>query len=98
MQTVIPQSVKSLLWDIDPDNISVIDSYRFVIERILEYGDFPEIGWMETTFTQAQIEDTLKTSRRISAKSGNFFAIKYQLPKETLLCIQQPFINKQDRF
>jgi hypothetical protein len=98
MQNDIPQPVKVLLWDVNPETISLSDSSQFIIERILEYGDLAEIKWMESTFSRKQIIETLMTSKRISSKSGNFFALKYNLEKETLLCLQQPFTNKQDRF
>ena len=98
MESVIPQSVQLLLWDVDPAKVSLVENFKFVIERILEYGDLPEIKWMETTFSPEQITRTLTESKRISAKSGNFFAWKYHLAKSTLLCLQQPYTNKQDRF
>ena len=98
MQSSLPQSIKVLLWDTDLESISLTKNFQFVIERILEYGDLPDIKWMETTFSHEQIIQTLKDSRRISVKSGNFFAWKYKLPQETLQCLQQPYQNKQDRF
>ena len=58
MQNDIPQTVKDLLWDVNPETISLKDNFRFIIERVLEYGDLAEIKWMESTFTRNQIIDT----------------------------------------
>jgi len=98
MAQEIPQSVKLLLWDINPESVDLDKHATFIIERVIEYGDFPEIKWMEATFTREQLVTTLVQSRRISAKSGNFFAWKYNLNKEILQCLQNPYTNKQDRF
>lgn len=98
MKTNIPSKIKSLLWDIDISTIDLDKHYKFIIERVIEYGDIEEVKWMQSTFSKDQIIETLKTSKRISAKSGNFFAIKYNLSKEELECLRNPFTQKQNRF
>lgn len=98
MKVKIPSKIKSLLWDVDISSIDLEKHYKYVIERIIEYGDVAEVKWMQKTFSKDQIIEILKTSKRISAKSGNFFAIKYNLSKEELECLRNPFTQKQNRF
>lgn len=90
--------VEKLLWDVDLNKLSLTNHYIFIIERILEFGDFPEVRWMFKNYSKEQIITVLKQSKRISPKSGNFFANYLNIPKEELQCMKEPFTNKQDRF
>jgi len=93
-----PPFVYSLLWDIPKDKISVNADAGFIIERILEYGDEKSLGWMEKTYEKKKIISVLKKSKKISPKTGNFFAMYYNLERKDLECIRKPFTQKQNRF
>jgi len=69
-----------------------------MIERILELGDETAINWMNQQFTLDQIKEVLITSKRISTKTGIFYAKIYDVNEHKLECIQKPFIQKQNRF
>ena len=60
MKTNIPSKIKSLLWDIDISTIDLDKHYKFIIERVIEYGDIEEVKWMQSTFSKDQIIETLK--------------------------------------
>ena len=96
--TKIPQFVRQFLWDIDQKQLSATNHQQFIIERVLEYGDQQAFNWLKQNYNKEQIGQVLKTSRRISAKTGNFYALIYQLDKKELLCLQQPYTQKQNRF
>jgi hypothetical protein len=98
MNKSIPQNVKPLLWDIDLEDLSFDKHYKFIIERILEYGDFDELRWMENQFSQEEIIETLKESTRLSAKTANYFSIVYKIPPNQIKCLKKPFTQKQNRF
>ncbi len=93
----LPQNVKKFLWDVNTDNLTKFDS-AFIIERILEYGDWNELEWLIKNFKKEEITNVLKNSKRISSKTGNFYALYFDIPKKEILCINKPFIRKQDRF
>lgn len=98
LMSTIPSFVKEYLWDTKVDEIDLNKNSKFVIERVLEYGDFDALNWLNKTFDVKQIEDVLRTSKKISTKTGNFFALYYNIPKSKLRCIQKPFTQKQKRF
>ena len=98
MQITVPDHVLALLWDVKIQNPLPPEHYSFVIERILELGDVKQVKWMQKVFTKQQIVDTLTVSKRISVKSGNFYAVLYNLPRENLECFRAPFTQKQLRF
>jgi hypothetical protein len=94
----IPKFVEIFLWDVSKKRISLSDNSQFIIERVLEYGDEKSLTWLEKTFEKDEITEVLKKSKKISPKTGNFFAMYYNLKKEDLECIRKPFTQKQNRF
>lgn len=95
---VIPRHVLKYLWDVKTDALDVDKHSGFVIERVLEYGDTDALGWILKTYKKDKILEILKKSKKISPKTGNFYALYFGISKEELLCIRKPFIRKQDRF
>ncbi len=91
----ISDFVSQHLWDTPKRNLSLIKHARFIIEGVLEYGDIESFKWLTKTFEEEQIKETLIKGRRISPKTGNFYALYFGLPKGDLLCIKKPFIQKK---
>jgi len=94
----IPDFVKKYLWDVSENDLSIKNHTVFIIERILEYGDFDSVSWMKKTFPLDRIIKVLKTSNKISTKTGNLYALYFKIAKEEILCIRKPFTQKQNRF
>lgn len=69
----LPDFLKPFFWDIDLARIDTSENMEFVIERILELGDENAVGWLFSFFPETQIKEVLSKSRRISAKSRNFW-------------------------
>jgi hypothetical protein len=78
--------------------LSVNDHQYFIIERVLEYGDLESFLWIRNHFKKSEIVKVLKNSKKISPKTGNFYALYFGVPKKELLCIRKPFTQKQNRF
>jgi hypothetical protein len=97
MQT-IPDFVSKYLWDVKIEDVSLETNSKFIIERVLEYGDTDSINWLKSTYSQETISNALAKSRRISPKTGNFYALIFGLDKSKLECICKPFTKKQERF
>ncbi len=94
----LPTFIKKLLWDVKIEDIPNPKNSQFIIERVLEYGDEKAFSWLCQNYSRKEILPVLKKSRRISPKTGNFYALYYKIPKEKLLCIRKPFTQKQNRF
>ncbi len=69
----IPETLRSLFWDTNPDRIHIRKNARYIIERILELGDMKAFAWLQRVYTLQIITDILKTSRVITEKSRNFW-------------------------
>lgn len=93
----LPLNIKKYLWDTDLKSFSFGNS-SLLIERLLEFGDEKAIKWLFQNFSKENIILILKKSRKISPKTGNFFAWYFGIKPEEFLCIQKPFIQRQARF
>lgn len=94
----IPSNIKIYLWDVKFETLDIKKHSGFVIERVLEYGDKESFSWLLKTYDKENILQVLRKSKRISPKTGNFYAMYFGVPKSEFLCIRKPFIRKQDRF
>lgn len=63
-----------LFWDVDPSTIDPQKHAVFIIERILELGDMPEVKWATQYYPTHLIKSTLHSSRVISDKSKALWA------------------------
>jgi len=68
---------QSLFWDVDPTKIDLEKNARYVIERILDFGDQYELSWMAHYYPESLIKDVVKQSRALLDKSRNFWSLVY---------------------
>lgn len=54
---------RSLFWDTDPATIDLIKNARYVIERVLEFGNEDEVRWLFKHYPRAQIKAVLNLPR-----------------------------------
>lgn len=56
---------RSLFWDVDPKTISPKKHARYIIERVLDFGNNQETKWLFHFYRPALIKDTLEKSRGV---------------------------------
>ena len=87
-----PKFLEKYFWDVDFEKIDV-EKYRFyVIRRILNYGDERAIRWMNDHFRKNEQIEALCTTRDISPKSDNFWAVILGVPKRKVRCLQKRYL------
>lgn len=59
----------SCFWDCDPQTVDPKVQSRFVIERIMEFGDDNAISWLLRMYTHGDIAAVLRYSRVLSPKT-----------------------------
>lgn len=90
MKRVLPPDLEPLFWDADPAALDVRRHRGYIIERILELGDFREIRWMRETYAAGEIVRVLKETRGISARSAAYWSLVYDVPAEEIACLNKP--------
>ena len=91
---MLPSHLSSLFWDTNLHDFDPVAHPRYTIERVLEYGDEPDVAWLTRVFTREQIQDVLRTDRRLSPRSATFWALVFDLPPgevAALLAQDSPF-------
>ena len=67
---------ETLFWDTDPKNIDVGKSARYIIERILEFGEPDEVRWLFKTYSKNKIKKVMNLPRaQISKKSKSLWSL-----------------------
>jgi hypothetical protein len=77
---MIPSQLRTLFWDTDLDSFKPEDYPDYAIFRVLEYGDETALVWLRKTFPESEIRRVLRTERRFSRKSANFWALVFGVP------------------
>ncbi|MCF7833862.1 MAG: hypothetical protein K9L98_02675 [Candidatus Pacebacteria bacterium] len=69
----------TLFWDTDISKIDFKKNKKYVIERILDFGNQEEIQWMHKEYSQDDVKDTLINSRVLGSRSKNFWEHYYNI-------------------
>ena len=88
LKCMIPQYLHALFWDTNLDNFDPLAFPAYTIGRILEFGDQDAIAWLKATFSEAQIVEVVRTERRLSRRSANFWALVYGLPPDQVAALK----------
>jgi len=85
---MIPQHLHSLFWDVNLDNFNPAAYPDYTIARLLEFGDDRAVAWMKETFPKAEIMLVLRTERRLSRRSANFWALVYGIDSHQVAALK----------
>ena len=69
---------QALFWDTDPKKIDPKKHAKYIIERILDFGNDSEVRWARKFYSQRLIKNVVKTSRVLHPKSKNLWAQVYR--------------------
>jgi hypothetical protein len=83
-----------LFWDVDISTCDKEKNKQFIIERILKYGRCDAIHWLWENYTDKEIIEVVKSSKRIDRKTANYWAIHYHIPTEEVLCLNRLYLQK----
>lgn len=87
----LPEFLRPLFWEVDFDRLRVQGHERYLIERVLEYGDDWAICWLQRTFSPATVADVVRRSRKISRNTATLWALVFDIPREQIQCLSKHF-------
>lgn len=93
-RNTIPQTYAKYFWDTNIANLELSKNSRYIIERILEYGNLQAWQWLFGEIPDEELIDTIKNSRNIGIKTAHFFQLYFSIPKEEIRCLQTVLPNK----
>ncbi len=77
---IVPEQFKHLFWDIDDDTLQLKKHRKYIIARVLEYGNEEAIGWLKSLYADKEIKEVIKFERRLSRRSATFWAHIFHIP------------------
>ncbi len=88
---------KTLFWDVDPSQIDIVKNKRYVIERILRFGDFEDYQWMRNVYSTEDIKNVILEERsELDPRSLNFWCHSFCV--EESICTKKLLAKKQELF
>lgn len=94
----LPEELHKYFWDTDPTKLNLRRHRRFIIERVLEFGDEKAVRWLRQTFGDEAIKEVVCRSRRISKRTANFWRLILNIPKGQVACLSKRSRNPLGRF
>jgi hypothetical protein len=85
---MIPTHLRTLFWDTNIEGFRPAEYPDYTISRVLEYGNEAAIGWMRDIFSESEIRRVLRTDRRLTRRSANFWALVYKIPAEDVAALK----------
>ncbi len=67
---------QTLFWDVNPKNIDVKKNARYIIERVLEFGEPGEVAWVLRYYPKRTIKKVINLPRvQLSPKSKALWSL-----------------------
>lgn len=66
---------RTLFWDVDPKTIDPEKHARYIIERILEFGNDQEVRWAYQFYPQPLVRRIVERSRSIGPQTRSLWRI-----------------------
>jgi len=73
--STIPERMRYLFWDTSLSKVHIKRNTRYIIERVLEFGDMYALEWLQRVYPARTIADVIFLSRFITEKSRNFWML-----------------------
>ena len=70
---MIPLQLQRYFWEVDAKSLDPLLRKRYVIERLLEYGNEDAAAWLEQTYSKAEIADVVSKSRQLSPRPKHYW-------------------------
>ncbi len=90
---MLPENLHRYFWENKPDDIDQAKHSAYIIERLLEHGNDEAVRWVITTYSRSEVAEVVLQSKRISRKTGNFWADYFGLRKEEVFCLSKQSPN-----
>jgi len=90
---MVPSELMPLFWDVNIDDFEPTSYPDYTIFRVLEFGDTTAMAWLRSAFEEDEIRRVLRTERRLSPKSANFWALVYGVPAREVHALREEPIS-----
>ena len=86
---MIPKHLHTLFWDVNLRTFDPFAHHTYTIGRVLDYGDDDDVAWLRANFSDGDIAEVVRTERRLSRRSANFWALLYGIAAGDVAALRQ---------
>lgn len=69
---------KSLFWDTDPNKLDLQKHSKYIIERIMDFGNDNDVRWMRRYYPKSTLARVVKTSKVLQSNSKTLWTLLTQ--------------------
>lgn len=69
---------QSLFWDTDPKKIDLHKNAKYIIERIMDFGNDEDVRWMRSYYPKSLLAKVVKTSKVLQENSRTLWTLLTQ--------------------
>lgn len=88
---MIPKRLYRYFWEINPEELNLVEDADYIVARLLDYGKTQDIEWLLNRFGKDRIKIVLKKYRGISRKSAFFWSNILKIKPSEVKCLQTPY-------
>lgn len=78
---------QKLFWDTDISKLDLQRHKKYIIEKVLDYGDFESVNDIQGIYSIEDLKDVIINTRNLSKKTANYWRIKLHI-EEPIRCLQ----------
>jgi hypothetical protein len=86
---MLPPHLAPFFWDIDTETFDPHSYPDYTIGRLLEFGNENAVAWLRQAFSEAEITRVLRTERRLSPRSANYWALVFGIPADEVRALRE---------
>lgn len=87
----LPEFLRPYFWDVAFEALDIKKNPRFILKRVIDRGDTKALMWAMSVFTIDDIRNLVLTTRDISRKTANFWALRLDIDPKLVPCLQKPY-------
>lgn len=69
---------QSLFWDTDPKKLNLDKHAKYIIERVMDFGNDDEVRWMRRYYPKPLLAKVAKTSKVLQSNSKTLWTLLMQ--------------------
>lgn len=66
---------QELFWDVNPKKIDVKKNAKYIIERVLDFGNDKEVRWLWNFYDKKLLNRVVKTSRNLRPRTKKLWLL-----------------------
>lgn len=86
---------QSLFWDTNPDNLDMEKHARYIISRVVNFGQIEDWRLIKSFYGLERIKEEMLRSLDLMPKSLSFLSLALGAPVEDFLCYTRIQLQKQ---